>query len=128
RVSICPEAQIFFKLDDVSTSGSYELALSFGALGEQEVRVFVNGTKVDALAVTNPIDQPQQFTIPFDGMVLKPNSMNELSFEFPSAVRPNPGSYQLSAMAYHSAAIYPAGNTPKWLEPPNQEPISAAYP
>jgi hypothetical protein len=128
RVSICPEAQIFFKLDDVSTSGSYELALSFGALGEQEVRVFVNGTKVDTLAVTNPIDQPQQFTIPFDGALLKPNSMNELSFEFPSSVRPNPGSYQLSAVAFYGAAIYPAGGAPMWPEQPNQEPISAAYP
>jgi hypothetical protein len=59
---------------------------------------------------------------------LKPNSMNELSFEFPSSVRPNPGSYQLSAVAFYGAAIYPAGGAPMWPEQPNQEPISAAYP
>jgi hypothetical protein len=127
-MSICPEAQLLFKLDQVDTSGPFEITFSASALGEQDVHVSLNGTEVGTFVNSSPIDQPDQITIPFDGTLLKAGENNEISLEFPSAIRPNPGSFQMSALAFYWASIYPDDQAPEWVLEPQPTPLPSGYP
>jgi hypothetical protein len=128
RRSICPEAHFVFRLDQVEANGPFELALLAGAMGEQEVRVSINGTMVGAFVNSSPVEQPDRFIVPFDGALLKPGDLNEITLELPDASRPRPGSWQYVALAFYQAAVYPTDQTPYWVNAPLPTPSPLGYP
>ena len=128
RRSICPETHFVFRLDQVEASGPFELAILAGALGEQEVRVFINGTMVGAFVNNSPVEQPDRFIVPFDGALLKPGDLNEITLELPDASRPRPGSWQYVALSFFRAALYPIEEPPDWVNTPLQTPAPPGYP
>ncbi len=128
RRSICPEAQFVFRLGQIDASGPFEVAISAGALDEQEVRVSINGTMVGSFVNSSPVDQPDRFIIPFDGTLLKPGDLNEITLELPDAKRPRPGAYQYLSLAFYQAAVYPEDQAPDWVTAPQPTPLPPGYP
>jgi hypothetical protein len=128
RRSICPEVRFVFRLGQIDASGSFELAITAGALDEQEVRVSVNGTMVGSFVNTSPVDQPDRFTIPFDGTLLKSEDLNEINLELPDAKRPRPGAYQYLSLTFYQAAVYPEDQAPGWVTAPQPTPAPQGYP
>ncbi len=128
RRSICPEAQIVFRLGQVDVNGPFEVAFLMGAIGEQEFRVSVNGTMVGLFKNAALVDQPEIFTVPFEGNLLKPGHFNEISLEMPDARRPRPGEWQLEALAFYQAAIYPIVNAPDWPKSVRSTQTPSPYP
>jgi hypothetical protein len=90
RWSECMDTGIIFELGDLDLAGQpYVLEISAGSLGVQTVSVYVNGVGIGGLVFPGPATEASRRTIPFDGALLEPNALNEISFYLPDARSPN---------------------------------------
>ena len=75
-----------------------------------------------------PLGEPEQFTIPFEGSLLEPGGLNEISLEMPDAKRPRPGEWRLEALVLYQAVVYPLEQGHKWRISPDLTPMPSPYP
>ncbi|MFN2136566.1 MAG: hypothetical protein ACK2UK_11465 [Candidatus Promineifilaceae bacterium] len=88
RLSICPEAEILFRLvDEPLSQDTYWLAIDAAAIGEQTVQVDLNGARLGEM--TWP-DTTNTAALQFPARLLQPGAFNSIRFLFPTAQSPPP--------------------------------------
>lgn len=128
RKSICQETYVVFRLGQVETSRSFELALLVGTKREQEVQVFVNGVKAGAFVSNQPAVEPGFFTIAFDGDLLETGQLNEIALKMPGARPSVSEAWVNDDLALYWLAIYPSESKPAWVLTPLPTPSPQQYP
>jgi hypothetical protein len=128
RWSECGTASIVFRLGDVSTQGNdFELAMTAGANGEQRSAVLLNGIKAGEWLFTSLPEQPETAILEFDGELLKPNSLNEITIQLPDARRLGWWDWRRLGLSFYQLSIYHVEEPPMpWAPPPVLTP--QAYP
>lgn len=74
--------KIVFPLEDVDQSQVYELTVHSTSYGDQVVEVYLNETRLDTLTMNG---EPREDRLLFDGTLLKPNALNQITFYIPTA-------------------------------------------
>ncbi len=87
------QAQIDYPMTIVETDRTYILELTAGALDEQEIQVFVNGTELGGMMFAGFEPQTQQLSL--DGTLLISETINKIQFSIPNATSPDGDTRQL---------------------------------
>lgn len=128
RWSECERASIVFRLADIrEVSDELELAITAGANGEQRTTVLLNGESIGEWLFTSPPLEPETALFNFDKSLLKPNELNEITFQLPDAYRIDKGQWRRMGLSFYQLAIYPIDESPvPWSPPPEKS--QPAYP
>jgi hypothetical protein len=100
RWSECTSSAVRLSLAEVDPGATYRLQISAGSFGVQEVGVYVNGEHAGNLVFPGPPSPPVKRSLTVDGSLLKPDDVNEITFDIPGAVFPNNGDPRLVGLAF----------------------------
>jgi hypothetical protein len=86
RWTTCEDARVVFRLNDAPTAGRrFVLHLEVGVRGARQVIVLANGREIGTVEVTMPPESPQSAEIAFEGQLLQPGALNEVTIRDPDA-------------------------------------------
>jgi hypothetical protein len=106
RWSECTSARIVFKLGSLDSAiARYRMEIRSGSLGEQNVTVLLNGTDIGRLSFPGSPARPSTRTLRFDGALLKPHGINQITFYLPDARQPDNGDARRLGLALRSLII-----------------------
>ena len=99
RWSLGKESKIVFKLNkyNFNKMSTYQLNLLASALGIQNIKVLLNGTKIGDFDLSG--DEPAMTALTFKGSLLHEDTINELQFIFPNAKKPDNGDSRILALS-----------------------------
>ncbi len=100
RWSVCTSTALRIKLGTVDPQGKYHLQITAGSQGIQNVGVYVNGAHAGDLVFPGPLSPPVVRSLIISGAMIKPDAVNEITFEIPGATFPHNGDPRLVGLAF----------------------------
>ena len=114
RWSQCPQAAVYFRLEERPAAAWLTLAVEGMTLGRQQVRYTLNGTLLGSSQWAGDEDETQSVRLASD--LLRPNAINVLTFDFPDARSPSRRDQRPLGLALRSLAFHVT--TPPPTPPP----------